>query len=587
MNVTVEVTASMLNVRSGSSTSFNIVGVVNKGEQYTSSQQENDWYYLDDVGGWSSGSYLNVVANNDSSDEPTQVTQSDDSSGDDTPQDPTDSTGEDILAQQIEGTISSSGLDQKTIQNLYSVAQSSDRKANLSPSTRLFGSPHQFLSQTDFRVAHDDFSLGRKYLESIVSEAPIVYFLPGRANYLPGTDASQKDAITQLLLGKESSSSEGSDVVNKITNNKDLRYFNMLTDYSSYMRYVNLLCRFTAIYMGVGDVVEAKSGVPYKHYDWSNYRYDINFPAKDQEKKSVFDTSEMTTSMYDALFGDYQYVQFYVEPNTSFSESSGNSTTQSKIAGLFEGAEGAIKEVAFLTNALAINGVKEAQNTFSESMNSIAEHLKGNGNGNFFSRLLGMSSNVISGSNVIFPEIWGDASYNKSYNISINLVSPYGDKESIYLNIIVPIMHIMALALPRQTTANSYSTPFLVKAFAKGWFSCEMGMIDSLVIDKGGDGSWTVDGLPSEVRLNIGIKDLYSNLMITPNSSPDLFFQNQGLIDFLAVTCGVDITKPQFATQLQALLNTLFTSVTDIPKNVYRDFIQGIRNQLQGFYKLQ
>jgi hypothetical protein len=155
------------------------------------------------------------------------------------------------------------------------------------------------------------------------------------------------------------------------------------------------------------------------------------------------------------------------------------------------------------------------------------------------------------------------------------------------MNVIVPMMHLLALSCPRQSTANSYASPFLVKVFAKGWFSCELGIIDSISIDKGGSGdSWTVDGLPSEVKVSLGVKDLYSNLMITRANAPNLFFQNQGLIDFLAVTCGIDITKPNFLVKWETMFAVFYGKLIDLPRDIFKDLIQDLRNQVENLYRL-
>ena len=193
----------------------------------------------------------------------------------------------------------------------------------------------------------------------------------------------------------------------------------------------------------------------------------------------------------------------------------------------------------------------------------------------------------ISGSNIIFPEIWGDASFSKSYQFTINLVSPYGDPESIFLNIIMPMMHLIALGLPRQTSANSFTSPFLVKVFCKGWFSCELGMVDSISIEKGGNGdAWSVSGLPTEAKVTLSVKDLYSNLMITKTTNPSLFFNNQGLIEFLSVTCGMDIREPNLITKLETIINSIFSNLYDIPKNAYNSFIESIRNKVNELIQL-
>ncbi|WP_216369602.1 hypothetical protein, partial [Brevibacillus sp. MCWH] len=200
--------------------------------------------------------------------------------------------------------------------------------------------------------------------------------------------------------------------------------------------------------------------------------------------------------------------------------------------------EGIVKELAFFSQTAAVSQLDDFRRGVSDTFDKWSKSLMSNYGEGFFSRLLSSSSKILDGSNLIFPELWGDAAYNKSYTITINLVSPYGDKESVYLNIIVPLLHILALALPRQTSANSFGPPFLVKVSSKGWFNCEMGVIDNVSIEKGGQGSWTVDGLPTEVKVQISVKDLYSGLMITPNSRPDLFFENKGLMNWLAITCG-------------------------------------------------
>lgn len=167
----------------------------------------------------------------------------------------------------------------------------------------------------------------------------------------------------------------------------------------------------------------------------------------------------------------------------------------------------------------------------------------------------------------------------------MNLVSPYGDPESIFLNIIVPMMHLIALSMPRQTSANSFGSPFLVKAFAKGWFSCDLGMIDSISIDKTGS-SWNVHGLPNEVKITIGITDLYKNLMISKSTAPQLFFVNQGLIEFLAVTCGMNITQGNLALKLSTIFSSFKDAIWDAPSNLYDSIVQRLRNWIEPWFKV-
>lgn len=570
--VSVQITASKLNIRTGPSTSYKSIGTVSKGEKFSSSKQSNGWYYLDSKKGWASGvqsSYLKVVSN-------TSTTSSKASSKVNTK----------ITTHVANSSGKSTGIDKKVLNMLLDSAKSNERRFD--GSTRLFGAPFQFTKETDFRLSGNKYDLGRKYIDTMIAEAPIVYFMPGKPNFLPDMAKEQKNAFSSFFKSQKVDGSANKSALNAILGNDDVRYFDFLADYGTYIKYVNLLCRTAAIYMGIGDrdaPVDALA-TKYRWFDWSNYRYEDAYKVKNEKIDSIFDVAEMGASklkdeLYRALFGSYQYVQFYVDASTSFNESSTNQTADSKLAGAFDTGQGLIKELSFFLNA---GGMSRTDAWFKEQAAELDNLADKMGEG-LFSKLGHMGATLVSGSNIIFPEIWGDAAYNKSYNITVNLVSPYGDKESIYLNIIVPLLHLIALALPRQTTANSFTNPFLVKVSSKGWFNCEMGIIDNISIEKA-TGSWTVDGLPSEVKVQVSVKDLYSTLSITANNQPALFFENKGLINWLAVTCGLDVTKPAFEEKWQAILMSFMNSAVDIPGNVYNSVLESVRSNIERLWKI-
>ena len=144
------------------------------------------------------------------------------------------------------------------------------------------------------------------------------------------------------------------------------------------------------------------------------------------------------------------------------------------------------------------------------------------------------------------------------------------------------MMHALALALPKQTTANTYAAPFIVKMFSKGRFSCEMGIVDSIQIEKGPEQSWSVDGLPTSVKISLSVKDLYSNLMMTPSNKPSLFFSNQGMMEFLGATCGLDLSRSNIEIKIQIGMAVFLNSLTDIVPNTSRKFLENISSKLQG-----
>jgi len=559
-----------LNIRSGPGTSYKVVGTLPKGSVAIFNDETSvggsKWYKLEDGRGWVSGNYIKVIKNLDPGQSSTPITNNDI---------PTVET----VDPEYEY---SQGIDLGMLNKLYNVNMGN--KNEIKASTRLFGCPFQFISQTDFRV-DKNLDLGRKYLENIIAEAPIVYFLPGKPAYLPDLSKKEREALTKFFMNtmKENDAGKNS-VLSNILGEEEVRYFDFVSDYAEYMKYVNLLCRICSIYIGIGDKIVPGTSTKYKHYDWANYKYYGTYKTEKSNDK-IFDLSQIKETAEEIFFGENRYVQFYVDPSSSFSESSSNNTQSSQLESYFDFGSNIIKEFSFLTNTMALSKMDEARDFFANQLDELSS--KFNEKQGFFKRLLGMGETVLSGSNILFPEIWGDSSYGKSYNITVNLVTPYGDKESWFLNIGAPLMHLMALSLPRQSSPNSFASPFLVKVFAKGWFSCELGIVDSLSIEKSPSGdAWTVDGLPAEVRVSLGVKDLYSNLMITPVSKPGLFFQNQGLIDFLAVTCGVNVTKPNLTLKMETLFSTLLNKFMSIPTDFYRSFIEGIRNSVEGIWKL-
>jgi hypothetical protein len=170
---------------------------------------------------------------------------------------------------------------------------------------------------------------------------------------------------------------------------------------------------------------------------------------------------------------------------------------------------------------------------------------------------------------MIIPKIWNSSEFRRSYNIVVHLKAPYGNRYSYYMDVLVPLFHLLALALPKQSTANSYGAPFLVKCFCEGLFTCNLGIVQSISIDKTvSESSWTVDGFPSEVDVRLTIEDLYSDLTMAPTTQPRLFMKNSSLIEYLSTTCGLNLTQPQLGQKLAVDINAMLNSFGDIQENV-------------------
>lgn len=448
--------------------------------------------------------------------------------------------------------------------------------------TKIFGLPHQFLESTDIRIDSNN-NFGYQFLTNIYAERPIVTLMPGKMLYLPDYSKADAKVFGSIMAGGGFENENSKNVLQSIIDTHDAgetRYYDFATDYSEYIKHVNLLCRVAAIYLGIGDL-KGPCGEKYKNMDWGNYQAfnDYKNPVKDS---FLFEVKQAGTQfIQDFTVGQRAYVNFYIDPNSSVNESMSNTTQKSQLEGAFDSVEGIVKEGNMLLNSVSTAG-DEIAGFFTTAGEAILDLANATTLGIFKNMLQLGGKEVLHGANLIFPEIWMESEYSKSFNIQINLASPYGDKESIYLNIFVPMLHALALALPRQSSANSFSSPFLIRGYAQGWFSIDMGIVESISIDKGPEQTWSVEGLPTQAKITLQIKDLYSQLMLPPKTG--MFFTNQGMMDYLGCMCGIDMTAAQVLLKAKVMVALLKNSVTDIPNKIYRNIIDTGVNFFKDFF---
>lgn len=276
--------------------------------------------------------------------------------------------------------------------------------------------------------------------------------------------------------------------------------------------------------------------------------------AKFEEDYSEFFTSSFsklseTISDFESRLYYGNAIAFYINSDSSFTDSFGNETTESSLSTINTLSDKA-REIQFLLGTSrqavgeAFDKVDGTLSPIKDQINSIVEKVAG-GN-SIFTTIANSVKTIVSGGRMLFPQIWSNSSFSKSYNISIKLTTPNIDKISWWYNIYVPLCHLMALVLPRSEYVNSYTTPFLVKAFYKGMFNIDMGIITEMTFNKGKEGSWTKDGLPTIVDVTFSIQDLYSTMGMT--STESMFkgktLQNVSEMDYIANLCGININEP-------------------------------------------
>lgn len=575
INFTVTTKDSNLNIRSGPSTDYSIVGKLRKGQKATAQSTSGGWYKLADkqyccakyctpdpqpAAAGAAPAAANTVGTVPGVSTPESLARAQ------------------AIANKITAMINASNAQ------MYNLVENT--------SMRLFGLPHQLNATNDSRI-NSKSKLGRMFTQTFIMDAPLIYLKPGTSNFLPGLSTDEKWAMTGLfkqLANGDVEKTKAAEAIAGIFKDDDFRYFDFQEKFSQYMNNVNLLCRIGAVFLGLKDrkVPWQNGSATYGDYDWRlftwNQQYTDSAATSLAANKNTSSVLGAFMNGVSQLFGaDDRYIQFYVDASASFGESATNSTTSSMISSFTEQLEGYGKELSVISGMTGVQ-IDGLMNTVAGNVDDAIEKVA-SGDGaiaNMLRRISGTGTQILSGSNFMVPEIWSDSEYGKDYSFSITLSTPYGNKESWYLNIFVPMMFALAFAIPNQTSANTFAAPFLIKAFAPGWFSCDMGIVTSISIDKAPSGdSWSSSGLPNEVKLTFNIKDLYTSLSLPTNNDIRAFFNNTGLINFLMVNCGVDITKTGLDDKLGVIAN-LFTNTIG---NLVSDTKYGIWYGMESFIR--
>ena len=248
------------------------------------------------------------------------------------------------------------------------------------------------------------------------------------------------------------------------------------------------------------------------------------------------------------------------------------------------------------SSALNVDSIVSGDNLLqnNENLNDIVNQLRNTVGGNgFFDSLIKQVGSVATGGRLIFPKIWSDSSFSRSYNVTIKLRSPDMDNISLYLNIILPICFLLCLTQPRMMTdnPNAYASPFLVRAMYKGFFNVDMGIITSMDFSKGDEGLWNNMGIPTSVDVNMTITDLYEAMSITATSATGGFsydtMDNTALMDYLMTMCGINVYKPEIARALDMwYVNNLENRARDLfSVSLWGNIRQSISNAIVDIYR--
>lgn len=536
---TVVTNGGRLYIRSGPSLAYSIIGAFANGTtNLHATQEEGGWYYMVDYGGWSSGDWLRIDRNlgtSVSTPAPEQVQPR--------------YTEEDLLNMYRE---TQSGFSAENISEL--ITSSLDG---------IYGLPYQFMASVDPKI--DGTMFGQIYAEKVIARMPLLLLAPGKVNFTRAYK-SKDDAAQSILAYIDDA--VGVDELAQATTNTG-RYYTFEYDYVDYYKHVNAMCMSGAYFLGI-DNAQIKVGDTYKaikDVDWG-----------------VFGTDT-----YKKILSNREYVAFYVDSASQVNETLSNSTTESQLASKVNSFSDTGREISFLLGATTgaefanTYGSKELIDQAMATIQNISDQYL---NGNKLFEDIGKNfATIACGGKLIFPEIWSDSDFSNSYDISIKLRTPDGDKLSWFLNIYVPLAHLICLTAPREASdagPNGYVSPFLVRGFYKGLFNCDMGIITNLSITRGREKAWTLDGLPTEVDVSLELKDLYKMLAITPYTSAGSFVNNIGLMDYIANMCGININEPDLTRSIEVYCMLKGYKLTHITSDLWRSAEQYIANRIMA-----
>lgn len=374
----------------------------------------------------------------------------------------------------------------------------------------VLGVPYQWNANADPRRSSKNGAKGRTYLQNIYGAMPVVFFQPGKPKFLAQSDLDKQDKEAGVAATAKGETKDAADALSQIAlkYKSETRLYSFESDYLTYRKYTNQLISITAALMGIKDMAS----------------YDIDA----MQSNSLFDLQGSS-------------IAFLMDKSSSYSESISNDSGESMLASSLKGAGDMRKEVSFLLGDYAANQMDQQNvNSYNESV----EKIQTGGQGIIQNALNMGKQTIASGGNLLLPNLWKENQFNKSYSITMKLVSPYGDKVSIFKNIFLPWIHMMALTMPRQNSMSGYNAPFIIRAYSRGWFNCDLGIIESVDFKKFGESSININGFPTEAEITVTIKDLYPTIMMVLSDSSNNFLlkNNTGLKEYLECMAGVDLT---------------------------------------------
>lgn len=329
--------------------------------------------------------------------------------------------------------------------------------------------------------------------------------------------------------------------------------------------------RFTSL-LGIGNTKDGRM-ISFQPKMAEYYKYVQTMATQVHATMGLRGTFDLGGSIND----DKNYgLAYYADKATNISESAMHEYNQSDIASQINNKNQEIREQKEMARIGGASILGKITRSIKDSINDMVSNIPVLGGviGNFMEHL--------DGASMYYPDVWMNSTFDRTYNLEFKFYSAYGDPQSIFDNVYLPFLSLLVLALPLQDSIFSYKQPFIIRANCPGRFECQTGIITSMNIVRGEEGTWTADGFPREITVSINIRDMYPNLMASKSFQRMKF--NTGLLSYIDCLAGVRRdqlslidraainVKSQYSRSMQILKGRVFSQSID-------DAIYGYKSQ--------
>lgn len=495
---------------------------------------------------------------------------------------------------------STSSITQEHLDQL--MAEDSIKRLIASPAG-IYGMPYQWLPHVDPRVyglkdgvmSIGDFShLGRVYTEKIVAKMPLLIIAPGQPHYNATSNMSLYD-----ILGREIK--QGLEEVKSELNDNSGIFYSFEYATTQYFQYVNPILRVAArlLHIDQRTFTTAKGQtIKLDKMDWSqNYNPAVHGenPSSDwttylgsSVSHKEVDANEAIKTAAEKSYTGTRSIAFYVDSYFSSDDSISNSPRETELASKANSLRGTAADAAFLAGF--VGTVAGKSYNIQGDVSRLIESFKENTTSRIFQNLASSANAIAVGGKMMFPKIWDDSDFSRNYSVKFKLISPEYDTYSWYINILVPLVHLLCLTLPQKSSNSfAYITPFLVRAFYKGMLNCDLGLVTSLSITRGQESGWTQYGLPTIIEVQMNIADLYDGLAMSKNDIGGFqgmfaLLKNPLYMDFIANLCGVNLNEPDIRRIISFYKILTKGAIGDLPHVIQGKINQTIENLMLRTY---